>query len=493
MSMINPARSNSPGADRPAWLQALIEAAATMLAALATLLCALAISPGPGTAVLAVVLALSLSRSQLDRDRRGRIEAALVLPLVAFAALGVGWLLRYWPWIGAALFVVGMFLSIWLRRFGPMARRAGSLIALPFVTLLTMPHVHATSRGLLPPVLVPIVIALLALFWVNLFHLLTKRLRLQAATPQSAMAATMREGSPRMAASTRMALQMAVSLAAAFVVGFVFFAEHWAWIVLTAFIVNSGNRGRLDVLYKSGMRVVGAAAGTVVALLLSVHLGWDGRITGALILTALFIGVWLRPFAYAWWALFVTVALALLQGFDGGTPAAMLWQRMGEIVLGALIGVSAAWFVLPVRSTDVLRRRLADALAALAEAVGPATPVRSATSFDEACDLVAQVVPPFRAVRWLTRRTHAMQPADWADTLLACRIPAVVLIGRGSTPGALRQAIGVARKALREPETLLPALQLLQKRLHECVLDAERASLMPIDTSTETRPSPRGA
>ncbi|WP_201316001.1 FUSC family protein [Dyella sp. EPa41] len=492
MSIVDPARSRSPGADRPAWLRAWIEAAATLLAALATLLCAWAISPGPGGAVLAVVLALSLSRSQLDRDRRGRLEAALVLPLVAFAALGVGWLLRYWPWIGAAFFVVGMFLSIWLRRFGPMAGRAGSLIALPFVTLLTMPHVHATSGGLLPPVLVPMVIALLALLWVDVFHRLTKRWRWQGPA-QSATLPAAREGSPRMAASTRMALQMAASLAVAFVIGFVFFSEHWAWIVLTAFIVNSGNRGRLDVLYKSGMRVAGAAAGTAIALLLSVHLGWDGRTTGALILAALFMGVWLRPFAYAWWALFVTVALALLQGFDGGTPAAMLWQRMGEIVLGAVIGVSAAWFVLPVRSTDVLRRRLADALAALAEAVDPATAARNATPFDEACDLVAQVVPPFRAVRWLTRRTHAMQPADWADTLLACRPTAVVLIGRGATPGALRQAIGAARKALREPAKLLPALQHLRKRLHECVLEAEREPLAPIDAAMTTRPSTRDA
>jgi len=33
-----------------------------------------------------------------------------------------------------------MFLSIWLRRFGPMAQRAGSLIARPFVALLATPY-----------------------------------------------------------------------------------------------------------------------------------------------------------------------------------------------------------------------------------------------------------------------------------------------------------------------------------------------------------------
>ena len=48
-----------------------------------------------------------------------------------------------------------------------------------------------------------------------------------------------------------LAIQMAVALAVSFVIGYVYFAERWAWIVLTAFIVGSGNRGRLDVAYKS--------------------------------------------------------------------------------------------------------------------------------------------------------------------------------------------------------------------------------------------------
>lgn len=145
--------------------RALREAVVTMLAAIATLLCALAIDPEPGPAVLAVVLCISLSRSQLDRDRRGRIEAAIVLPAVGLVAVGVGALLRLAPWIGALVFIAGMFLSIWLRRFGPMARRAGSLIALPFVALLSTPYIPATrvSPALAP--LMPVVVALLALLW----------------------------------------------------------------------------------------------------------------------------------------------------------------------------------------------------------------------------------------------------------------------------------------------------------------------------------------
>ena len=449
-----------------ALLRALVEALATLLAAIATMLCTWAVAPGPGPAVLAVVLCLSLSRSQLDRDLRGRLEAAVVLPLVGLVALGVGLLLRHWPWAGAAVFVAGMFVSIWLRRFGAMARRAGGLIALPFVTLLTVPHVQPTTNGVLPVWLVPIVVALLALFWVSMLHLLVRRLRIRPPVDEddAPIAVPATQDKPGLAVSTRMAIQMAVALAVSFALGFLFFRERWGWIVLTAFIVNSGNRGRLDVVYKSGMRVLGAAVGTAIALGLGQHLGVDRHTSPILMLTALFLGVWLRPFGYAWWALFVTLALALLQGFGGGEPTGLLWQRMEEIVLGAIVGIAAAWWVLPVRSTDVLRRRLADALAALSEALDPAAEQRSAARFTAALDRVEEVAPPFRAARLLLRR-RAMHPADWADTLLDCREPAKALIDQGATPGRLRQAVGAARRALREPDTLLPLLRALRADL----------------------------
>ena len=205
-----------------ALIQPLVEAVVTMLAVLATLFCTLKIAPGGGPAVLAVVLSLSLSRSHMDRDLRGRLEAAVVLPLVGFVVMGVGLLLRHTPWVGALAFVAGMFLSIWLRRFGSMARRAGRLIALPFVTLLTLPHIRASSNGVLPSVLVPIVVALLSLMWVTVFHLLARRLRLLP--PVRALehppVAPAQEGGMRPVASTRMAIQMAVALALSFVVGY---------------------------------------------------------------------------------------------------------------------------------------------------------------------------------------------------------------------------------------------------------------------------------
>lgn len=445
----------------PAMLRALPEAAVAMAAALLTLACAQAFAPGPGSAVLAVVLSLSLARSRLDRDRRGRLEAAIALPAVGLAATGVGWLLLHAPSAGATAFTVGVASSVWLRQFGEWARRASRLIALPFVTVLTVPHLSGVQRGPLPAMLIPILVALLALAWVSLLDVLGRRMGWLADVRTRHAAAPPRPSSShaRPSATTRMALQMAAALTLAFAVGHLGFGEHWPWVVLTAFIVHSGNRGRLEVAYKSLLRLAGAAGGCLAAAVLAAPAGTHGNVV--LILLVLFLGTWLRQLNYAWWALFVTVALALLQNYAGLPAASAMTLRLVAIAAGAAIGVATAWLVLPVRSTDVLRRRLATALAALGEALDPAVEQRSAVSFVHALDEVQSLAPAFRAARVLGLR----QPADWIDVLSACRQPAMALIEQGATPGNVRRTVGAARQALREPERLLDALEALRDSL----------------------------
>jgi len=204
--------------------------------------------------------------------------------------------------------------------------------------------------------------------------------------------------------------------------------------------------------------VLGAAAGTVVALSLSLGVGPHNTATVVLILGALFLGVWLRPLGYGWWALFVTLALALLQGFAGSSAPQILWPRLEEIIIGAAIAVASAWFVLPVRSTSAVRRRIADALAALSEALDPATSVRHSHDFVAAIARVEQMAPAFKASRLLTRRLGRVHPADWVDALVACKEPAIELIENRETPGSVRKAVGMARKSMREPAEILSAL-----------------------------------
>jgi uncharacterized membrane protein YccC len=294
-------------------------------------------------------------------------------------------------------------------------------------------------------------------------------------------------------ASTRMALQMAVALALSFVVGHVFFAGHWAWLVLTAYIVGSGNRGRLDVAWKSLLRIAGAGAGTVVALLLDFHAGGHGTLVAGLILGAVFLGVWLRPIGYGWWALFVTIALALLQGFSDAPASQLLAQRMLEIFVGAAIAVACAWWLLPVRSTAVLRRRIADALVALSAALDPANPQRTPTHFIDALDDVARIAPSFRALRAATGHWPQPQPADWIDALLECRSNAIALVESGAMPPEARRAVGAARKALLEPATLSAALRALRQALPDRDAGnrdaADPALLNPAATRPDSAPA----
>jgi uncharacterized membrane protein YccC len=184
-----------------------------------------------------------------------------------------------------------------------------------------------------------------------------------------------------------------------------------------------------------------------------------------LILAAVFLGTWLRPLGYAWWALFATLALALLQGFAGSSAPSILWPRLEEIMIGAIIGVVSAWFVLPVRSTSVLRQRIADALATISDALDPATPPRMPADVVAAIASVEQVAPAYRASRLVTRGFRNPQPADWVDALVACRDSAITLIERGEAPGHVRRAVGAARKSMREPGEILPALQDLRRSL----------------------------
>jgi uncharacterized membrane protein YccC len=159
--------------------------------------------------------------------------------------------------------------------------------------------------------------------------------------------------------------------------------------------------------------------------------------------------------------------LALLQGFAGSSIQDILWPRLEEIVLGALVGVASAWFVLPVRSTSAVRRRIADALLNLSHALEPANSARRPDDFVAAVAAVKQMAPAFRASRLVTRYFWAIQPADWVDQLVACSDPAITMIKKGETSGPVRQAIGAARKSIREPGEILRALQALHRSLTE--------------------------
>jgi uncharacterized membrane protein YccC len=374
--------------------------------------------------VLAIVLAMTTARIQRAADLTDRLAGLVVLLAAALAASGISRLMSACPDAGDALFVASMFASIWVRRFGQRATRAGTLIVAPLVAVLIMPPSGLPGPGTLWVAL----IAFIAWFWVTVLQLLAARTGL-AAPPRTAPAGPAASAGTRgrVPASTRMALQMAAALAAAFAVGRTAWPSHWAWTVLTAFIVCSGARSRGDVVLKGALRGAGAAAGTVVATAIAGTFGPHADASVAVMFAALAVATWLREFSYAWWAACVTAVLSLLYGWLGQPPGGLLETRLEGIAAGAALGIAASWLILPIRTRDVARRRTADALATLGELLAadwhdPAALHSHQIAFRHAVTRLGQIAPALRAQRLLlsplrASRSPALRPADAIDAI----------------------------------------------------------------------------
>jgi uncharacterized membrane protein YccC len=223
-----------------------------------------------------------------------------------------------------------------------------------------------------------------------------------------------------------MAAQMAAGLTAGLVVGHPLFGERWVWTVLSAFLVASGNRGRGDVVHKAALRVAGAGVGTVLATLAAVRVvpGGDGAL--ALLFAVMAVALVLRQRSYAFWAAGVTAMVALLHAFYGVPADGELAVRLLGVLVGSLLGVAAAWFVLPVRTADVLRRRIADALAALTdELAGRGEAERAGGGLPAAVARVEELLPTLRAHSRTARVVRRAPRPHPVDAVLALRELAV--------------------------------------------------------------------
>lgn len=423
--------------------------------------------------VLATMMALTLSQS-LDRvpvtgRLRHRAVTLLVVPVVAVAATEVGRLLAAHQWWGGAAFCLALALAVWVRRFGSLWTRLGSLATLPFITLLVAPVAPGGGLTLWPAVLA--VVAVVLVLVARLVGGATGFLPRRGITP----AAVRRRTSRRVIASTSMAIQLLVGLLVSYTAGRWLFPEHWPWAVLSCYVVCSGARGRGDVLHKGILRLAGALAGTVAATVIASPFPPGDRIAVALIFVVMAIAVWLRSLSYAYWAAGVTAILALLQGFEGVGGLHTLDERLIGVTLGAVIAVLVSWFVLPIRSRDSFRARWADALAALGDLVGalrrtPQDAVRARAALVHATRELERLEPAYlfhrRTVhRWLPPHDSA-HPADLVALLRAVvvALEGVALDGVDKAPddvltGWARQVGGVRRRMRAEESepVLVPA------------------------------------
>ncbi|MET9789189.1 FUSC family protein [Streptomyces canus] len=299
--------------------------------------------------VLAVALTLTLAGTQRTADTRRRLTAVALLPATAAVSILVGRLIAAHYVIGAVVFTAGISAPVWIRRYGRAATKAGTLMTLPFIALLIVPGpaLPPKAQGALVSWGWAALIGLLAVSCVWLVQGLGDHYGPWRPDPEPPNPAPSRPSRLRPRPSTRMAVQMAAAIAAAFVAGRLLFDDHWPWAVLTAYVAASGNRGRTDVVRKGVERLAGACAGTLLAAGVATA-GVTGPASVALMFTVLAIALWLRPLNYAYWAAGMTTVLALLLGRFGQDATSLLPTRLAAIAVGAALTVASAWWVLPV-------------------------------------------------------------------------------------------------------------------------------------------------
>ncbi|MGA0567036.1 FUSC family protein [Rathayibacter sp. KR2-224] len=467
---------------------------------------------GPSVVVLAVMLSISFTAERAGATAAQRWSSVATLPLVGIAAAGVGYLLVAVPLVGDPLFVLVLSAAIWVRRFGPRARRIGTLIALPFIAVLVVPvpvpasaAEHPGQGFVLWGAAVALVVAIVAtgVQWAARASGVTPRANSAAA---AVAPTTPKRSSLRPMASTRMAVQMAVTLSGAFLIGHVVFGEHWFWAVLTGYVVASGNRGRGDVLYKGIHRTIGALGGTVLAALLSLaapatpHAAGGAGMPVLAIAVILALGLWLRPAGYGWWAAAMTAMLSILTELEGTSPGPVMLVRLAAIAASGAFAVAVAWWVLPVRTGDSLRARTAAALAALGDLLvacireREAVPQRRA-SFDAALAGLRQLGPTMKLDRLARLRERgSAQRADVIPAIEGCWQPADSiaarvehghrLTGRESRElGALARLLGEYRRMLVGAPPPQPAREAVEfpelSAAIECLLPALRTVARP--------------
>jgi len=173
----------------------------------------------------------------------------------------------------------------------------------------------------------------------------------------------------------------------------------------------------------------------------------------------------------------------VLYGDCGESAQDLLPIRLGALSLGAAIAVTIGWFLLPVRARDVVRARLASALAALSallEARRTESAVPAAIiAFDAAAESVwasARSHRLHRAVLRLTRTPGDVHPADIGDALREARASVRAMAAAGAAPRerATAAALGSLRRALADPAAPLPHLP---EPAHQGPLDGVDAAL----------------
>ncbi|MER7282481.1 FUSC family protein [Dactylosporangium sp. NPDC000244] len=172
--------------------------------------------------------------------------------------------------------------------------------------------------------------------------------------------------------NVRVAGQMAVAATVALVLGYAVDHRRWYWAVIAAFVTFMGAHNAGEQLRKGSLRVIGTVAGVLVGALLAHAIGPHVYAALAVIVAALFLGLYLMRSSYAWFVMAVTIAVSQLYVELGEYSDDLLLLRLGETAIGAAVALLTVLAVMPLRTGRVVRVATREYLTALSAVVDSA-------------------------------------------------------------------------------------------------------------------------
>lgn len=265
----------------------------------------------------------------------------------------------------------------------------------------------------------------------------------------------------RLPLTTRQAIQTAVAGGLAIAAGRQLSQQRYYWAVIAAFVAFTGTATRGDTVAKAVNRVLGTAAGLVVAVWVAELTAGSSPAVLSVILVSVFFAFYLQQISYAYMIFFITIMIAqlysVLHEFSGG----LLVLRLEETAIGGAVGILVATVLLPVSTRDTGRaaranffvalRELLDGVAARARGHEPdADPEQLARAVEARLHEVRQVMHPL--TKPLALRSDATQIrsrlAVYASIATAARVLARATRTMGNAPQPhLTAAFGSLRHA----------------------------------------------
>ncbi|MCF8587652.1 FUSC family protein [Gordonia liuliyuniae] len=169
----------------------------------------------------------------------------------------------------------------------------------------------------------------------------------------------------RLDPSVRSGIQMTVAASISVVAGVLISSDRFYWAVLATFVTFMGANNAAEQVRKGAFRVIGTILGVIVGALLAEAVGQNVPVSIAVILVSLFLGIYLMRISYAFFAMSITILVAQLYVQLAELSAELLEMRVLETVVGAAAAVATVIFVLPLRTSRVVRVATREFLSAL--------------------------------------------------------------------------------------------------------------------------------